>query len=321
MRLRIKAYLRLLGSYHILCMNRRNARYIAPGNPRQHYRLVDEKIKTKTLAADAHVPCPETYGVVTYYGEITRMLTRVTTTYNTFVIKPNRGAAGRGVMVLERDQDGTWHKSSGVRIRTMDLHFHVTSILSGLYSLSELPDQTLIEQRIFPHVFFKDIACGGTPDVRIILFRTVPVMAMMRLPTTRSDGRANLHQGAVGLGVAIATGISRAAVCHNDHITHHPDTGANLLGLQVPDWPAALAAARRLAAHIPLNYIGVDLMLDAQHGPMMIEANARPGLNIQVANNTGLRPRLEFLQALFARGATADQAWAELYPRIAADAL
>jgi alpha-L-glutamate ligase-like protein len=317
----LKSYLRLLGAYHILCMNRRNANYIAPGNPRQHYRLVDEKIKTKTLAAAAQVPCPETYGVVTYYGEITRILTHVTSTYNTCVIKPNRGAAGRGVLVLERDANGKWRKPSGVRVRTMDLRFHVTSILSGLYSLSELPDQALIEQRIFPHPFFKDIAYGGTPDVRIILYRTVPVMAMMRLPTKRSDGRANLHQGAVGLGVAISTGVTRAAVCHNDRMTHHPDTAAPLLGLHVPDWPAAIEAARRLAELIPLSYIGVDLMLDAQHGPMMIEANARPGLNIQVANNIGLRPRLEFLQGLFARGATAEQAWAELYPRIARDEL
>jgi len=92
----ISQCLRLLRTGHLLCMNRRNARYIGPGNPRQHYRLVDEKIRTKRIAHTAGVPCPQTYGVVASYGEITRILAHVVKRHETFVIKPNRGAAGRG---------------------------------------------------------------------------------------------------------------------------------------------------------------------------------------------------------------------------------
>ncbi len=38
-------------------------------------------------------------------------------------------------------------------------------------------------------------------------------------------------------------------------------------------------------------------MLDAALGPVVLEANARPGLTIQVANRRGLLPRLEWIDA------------------------
>jgi alpha-L-glutamate ligase-like protein len=244
-------------------------------NPRAHYRIVDEKLATKALAHAAGVPCPQTYAAVTSFGDLGRVLDPVLAAHHTFVIKPNRGAAGRGVLVLERGAHGDWRRASGTPVSLLDMRFHLTSILSGLYSLSELPDHAILEQRIFPHPFFKDITWQGTPDLRIILYHTIPVMAMMRLPTRQSDGRANLHQGAVGLGVAIARGETRSGVCRSRRVTLHPDTGAPLHGLHVPDWQRALDMSRTLAQRIPLKYIGVDLMLDAVHGPMMIEANAR----------------------------------------------
>lgn len=302
-------------------MNRRNAQYILLYNPRAHYRVVDEKLVTKGLAESAGVPCPRTYGVVREFGEVRHVLQQVLAEHRTLVIKPNRGAAGRGVLVLERDGTGVWRKASGAVVTEMEMRYHVTSILSGLYSLSELPDDAIIEQRIFPHPFFKDITWQGTPDVRIILFHTIPVMAMMRLPTRQSDGRANLHQGAVGLGIAIAQGVTRTGVCRGRRVCEHPDTGAHLEGLRVPDWERALQISRLLASRIPLKYLGVDLMLDAVHGPMMIEANARPGLSIQVANSLGLRRRLEFLRARLERGAGPEEVWAEFLVRIGNDEL
>ena len=60
---------------------------------------------------------------------------------------------------------------------------------------------------------FEPIAVGGTPDVRIILYRCVPVMAMVRLPTRESRGRANLHQGAVAAGIHLGSGRTHGGVC------------------------------------------------------------------------------------------------------------
>jgi alpha-L-glutamate ligase-like protein len=310
------SYIEWLRRHCILCMNRRNAEFIAPFNARPHYCWVDEKLRTKELAREAGVPCPETYGVIRYWHGIDTMLRASFERHDAFVIKPNRGAAGRGILIIQREGSG-WRNSRGVPLSYGDVRYHVTSILSGLYSLSELPDRAIIEQRILPHALMRDLTWGGTPDLRIILFRTVPVIAMLRLPTKRSDGRANLHQGAAGLGVSIVDGVTRGAVCNGRRINHHPDTRARLDGLQLPAWERIITMSRRLAGCIPLGYIGIDIMLDAVLGPLVIEANARPGLGIQIANAVGLRPRLEFLRAELARGAAPDALWPELRARAA----
>ena len=56
--------------------------------------------------------------------------------------------------------------------------------------------------------------------------------------------------------------------------------------------------SRRVAAAVGLGYIGVDIVMDVERGPMLLEANARPGLAIQIANGRGLVPRLEAIDAL-----------------------
>jgi D-alanine-D-alanine ligase-like ATP-grasp enzyme len=43
---------------------------------------------------------------------------------------------------------------------------------------------------------------------------------------------------------------------------------------------------------VGLGYLGVDVVLDRIRGPLLLEANARPGLAIQIANHAGLGARL-----------------------------
>jgi alpha-L-glutamate ligase-like protein len=142
---------------------------------------------------------------------------------------------------------------------------------------------------------FERVSHEGVPDIRVIVYRGVPVMSMVRLPTRMSDGKANLHQGAVGAGVDIATGRTLAGVLGNDVINEHPDTGQPIRGLEVPQWDVILEAAARSADITGLGYLGVDMVLDRELGPLMLELNARPGLNIQLANRCGLRPRLSLV--------------------------
>jgi alpha-L-glutamate ligase-like protein len=120
-----------------------------------------------------------------------------------------------------------------------------------------------------------------------------PVMAMLRAATRESDGRANLHQGALGIGIDIATGLTVRAVHHGHPVTIHPDLGIPLLGIQIPDWDKILDIAVICQEMTGLGYLGVDLMIDETIGPLMIEVNARPGLAIQMANGVGLLRRLE----------------------------
>jgi alpha-L-glutamate ligase-like protein len=156
----------------------------------------------------------------------------------------------------------------------------------------------IIEALVKVSRLFNNVSHEGVPDIRIIVFRGYPVMGMLRLATHASDGKANLHQGAIGVGLDIGTGRSVAAVQNNRLITHHPDTGASLEQLEIPDWKRLLNLAARCYEVTGLGYMGCDLVIDETRGPLLLEMNARPGLSIQIANQQGLLPRLRHIEQL-----------------------
>jgi alpha-L-glutamate ligase-like protein len=251
---------------------------------------------TKQLCEAHGIPVPQTYAVIERQGDL-RKFPQLIGGHPQFVIKPCKGAEGRGIVVVaghDRDQFTT---AGGETWTLPDLRYHLETLLAGLWSLAGQPDRVLVEQRIIRHPVFEPIAVGGTPDIRIVLYRGVPVMAMVRLPTHASRGRANLHQGAVAAGIDLRTGETFGGVCQNRVIAHHPDTHAPIAGVIVPHWPELLAAAMKLAEALELAYLGVDFVLDADRGPVVLEANARPGLAIQIANRCGLLPRLRQVEA------------------------
>jgi alpha-L-glutamate ligase-like protein len=166
-----------------------------------------------------------------------------------------------------------------------------------MYSLGGQADVALIEYRVRPHSVFDNISYQGVPDVRVIIFMGVPVMAMVRLPTRQSDGKANLHQGALGAGVDMATGKTLTAVWKNGIVTDHPDTDNPVSGVAVPCWNQILLLGARCWELTGLGYQGADFVLDAGKGPLLLELNARPGLNVQIANRAGLLPRLKLVEA------------------------
>jgi len=283
--------LRRLG---VLGINCRNAHYVLAHNPRSRYPWVDDKLLTKESCQARGIRVPETYAVIERNGDIRRFRESVDG-YPQFVIKPAKGAEGRGIVVITRHDTEQFSTSSGQQLTLADLSYHLSTILSGLYSLGGQPDRAIIERRIIRHAAFNGIAVGGTPDIRIILYRGVPVMAMVRLPTHASRGRANLHQGAIAAGIDLKTGKTFGGVCKGRTTATHPDTGKPIAGLQIPEWQTVLDDAMNLADGLGLGYRGVEFVVDAHLGPVVLEANARPGLAIQVANRQGLLPRLEYL--------------------------
>ena len=292
---------RRLREMGVLGMNRRNAACILDHNPRSKFPIVDDKMRMHRLCGQIGVPTPEVYAEIDSFGTLSRLGELLGDRVD-FVVKPNRGSAGRGVLVLTGRDEGGFRRHNGDLIRLDDLRQHLSDILSGMYSLGGQPDSALIQQRIRLHPAFAAITYKGIPDVRVILYRNQPAMAMLRLPTKESNGRANLHQGGIGTGIDLETGITHHAVQRNRLVERHPDTGRQVVGMRVPYWDEVIRLSRRASEAVGLGYIGVDVVIDAVAGPMLLEANARPGLAIQIANGQGLIPRLEEIDDRLARG-------------------
>jgi alpha-L-glutamate ligase-like protein len=287
------ARLRALG---ILGMNRRNAACILDHNPRAAYPVVDDKLRMHRLCGEIGVATPTNYAIVERHSQL-RRLDDLFANRDSFVIKPARGSAGRGVLVVVGRDGRCFRRHNNAPLRPEELRQHVSDILSGMYSLGGRPDRAIVQQRVRLHPAFAPVAFQGSPDIRIVLYRGEPAMAMLRLPTQESGGRANLHQGGIGAGVDLAAGVTNHAVQRNRFVQTHPDTGAALIGVPVPYWDELLTMARRVAGAVGLGYLGVDIVVDADCGPLLLEANARPGLAIQIANNCGLLPRLRDIDA------------------------
>jgi len=281
----------------LLGINRRNADYIRLYNPRNRFPLVDDKLRTKQLAQQAGLPVPELYGVI-YIEHQVATLAETLKKYDQFVIKPAQGSGGDGIIVITGKRKNRYQKSNGTLITQEELEHHVSNILSGMYSLGGHPDKALIEYCVQFDPLFDEVSYRGVPDIRIIVFLGYPVMGMIRLPTRQSQGKANLHQGAVGVGIDLATGKTRRGVWQNQVTDSHPDTDNDIEGLQLPQWDKLLEMAARCYELTGLGYLGVDIVLDKTKGPLILELNARPGLSIQIANRQGLLPRLQVIAAL-----------------------
>ncbi len=282
-------YLEELG---ILGMNRRNADYIMPFNPRSAFPRVDDKVLTKQLAAEHQIPTPPLYHIIEYHGDLAGF-DKTVSSHPQFVVKPARGTGGSGIVLVADRTPGGFVKPSGEVISREDLVYHVSGILSGIYSLEGLEDRALIEGLVIPDPIFAAIAYQGVPDIRIIVYRGIPLMAMVRLPTRASDGKANLHRGAIGVGIDFESGKTLKGVHHSLVIDRHPDTDHPVSGIQVPYWEEMLRIAIRSCEMTGLGYVGVDLVVDRNQGPLLLELNARPGLAIQIANRDGLYGRLK----------------------------
>lgn len=297
---------RKLRNAGVLGLNERNADFIMRLNPRRLYPRVDDKVLTKKLAMEAGMAVPELYGLITNQADA-RNLQDIVAQRESFVVKPARGSGGDGILVItgrSKRIRTSFRLASGLLITEPELRYHISNIVGGQYSLSGTKDTAIIEYCVQFDPLFADISYQGVPDIRVIVYKGYPVMAMVRLPTRRSDGKANLHQGAVGAGICINSGETLQGVLDNDVVDDHPDTGSLISGLQIRQWDYILQLAAKGMEVTGLGYLGVDIVIDRVRGPLILEMNARPGLNIQIANCAGLAERIERVDELYDPAAT-----------------
>lgn len=290
----------------ILGMNARNHLYQSRYNKRKAKRIAGSKLLTKRVLKKAKLGVPKLYRIFRIEKAVDKFdFTRLP---ESFVVKPSQGLGGEGILVIEGGGTfaGEWVTVDQRRVTVADLRLHIKDILSGKYSMFDLPDTAFIEERVRVHPRFEPISFQGTPDIGILVFNRVPVMAFLRLPTKESHGKANMFQGAVACGIDMATGVMTKAIKHTSEVKFFPGTRRRLKGIKVPRWDRVLRLAVKATDVVGLGYCRVDIALQPRKTkagklkskPMVLEVNAQPGLKIQLANEAGLRRRLERVEGL-----------------------
>lgn len=280
----------------VLGINRRNVELVLRENPARRLKFADDKLVAKELLERAGAPVAQTLAVCDGPYAIGSALEKLAQEQD-FVLKPACGGMGRGILVVgERLATGRFRKAGGGEISLAELGRHMADTIFGAYS-ERLEDRVFVERRIEAHPALAALWSDGLCDFRVLVLRGRPLLAMLRVPTARSGGRANLHCGGVGLAVDLASGVTTRAVIDGAPVTRHPDSGASLVGLAIPQWGALMAVALRAADAVPLGYLGVDIVIDRRTGPLVLEVNARPGLEIQNVHGLGLGINPELIHA------------------------
>jgi len=279
-------------------MNQRNLDYIRRFNSPRAIKIADDKLLSKKILSKANIPNPKLLGYISNYKELQEFDWNKLP--NSFVIKPVSGLEGGGIEIFyNRDRQGNWIKADGSRVSQTNLEDLAADILDGKYSLHNQPDKVFFEERVRMHKAFQYYAYKGAPDIRIIVFNSIPIMGMVRLPTKESNGKGNLAMGAVGAGIDMTSGVTTTAVIgKSEHISYMPGTKLNVSGLKIPYWNKILHNAVAAQLVTKLKFAAVDFLIDNVQGPLIVELNARPGLSIQLANQEGLKIRLRKARGL-----------------------
>lgn len=273
----------------VLGINARNLHYVSRYNNASAKKFADDKLYTKRFLQSRHIGVAKLYHVIKTYPELQNL--DFNTLPNSFVIKPNRGYGGEGIIVITEKTKNGFISISGDKLSFEEIYYHCIDILDGKYAISGTHDQVLIEEFLASHDVFSGYVTEGLPDIRIIVFNFVPVIGMLRIPTNESHGKANLHLGAIGVGIDMGTGKTTYAIRHNRYIRKFPN-GEPVNSIVLPYWNEILETASKIQQISKIGYLAVDLAI-TKTGIKVLEVNARAGLSVQIANRSFLKTRLE----------------------------
>ena len=176
------------------------------------------------------------------------------------VVKPMRGMGGRGVQVIDVDDN-----------------------LEHIYqNLFRQKDPSIVEEYIAQTGLLHELNPSSLNTIRVITIRfgekIIPASAYLRLggPESVTD---NLHSGGVKILIHMPDGkLLDGMTMSRNHLTRHPATGVSFTGLTIPRWDEILAFCIRAHEAAPegLDRIGWDVCVDDAH-LLMIEGNDCPG--------------------------------------------
>ena len=253
-----------LSSKGILGLNARNLLYIKPFNPRKAVAFADDKLKTKAYLEARGIPVAKIYARI----ESRRQLKDFdfSSLPDECVLKPNYGFGGEGILILRGRKGGQFLEQGRHPVTEERLREHIEDILDGKFSVNGRRDTAFFEKILVADSCFAPFRGSGLPDIRIVVFNLVPVMAMLRVPTALSHGKANVHLGGIGIGIDIAKGVTTHATQFNKVIRELPH-GGSPAGIAIPHWEEMLLISSRIQQITNIGYLAVDLTIDAEQAP------------------------------------------------------
>ncbi len=274
----------------ILGINSRYLDFILKYNSQEKMKFADSKLKTKQYLQARGIPVPKLHAIIDSYENLKKF--DFNNLPNSTVIKPNQGSRGRGIIPFKQIKTNDFITVNEKHYTTDEIKSHIADIIDGKYSLGNIRDKAFFEQRIITDKSLQALSYKGLPDIRIIVYKETPAMAMLRLPNKQSDGKANLDAGAYGFGIDLATGKLTYMIKDKQIYQNYQELIQIPNDFKVPYFDEILNIVCECQKHTGLGFLGCDIAIDQNNGPVLIETNARPGLSIQLANKAGLKKRL-----------------------------
>lgn len=283
-------------TYWILWQNSRNLEYIKEYNWELARRLADSKLKTKDFLQKKWVKVALNIAILFKHEELNNDL--FLKLDPPFVIKPNNGYWWKWIIIIDK-KDSLWnYVSSHQKIYSKkSLIYHFSNIIDWFYSISWLRDKVIIEKKIILNHEIDLLWKFGLPDIRVIVFNMVPVMAMLRVPTKESDWKANLHAWACWVWIDIWTWKLTYMTRYSKIIKSIPNIW-DVRGIKIPYWNEILTLAVKVQQVTWIWYLWCDIVLDDKEWPLLLEMNIRSWLEVQVANMAALKSRLEKVEGI-----------------------
>ena len=148
--------------------------------------------------------------------------------------------------------------------------------------LARLGDDFVIQERVVCHESIRGLYAGSVNTFRLISYRWKD--EILFVPTLMRIGRGgnyldNAHAGGMFIGVDEDGTLHRQAFTEfREVFERHPDTGTVYGGYQIPLFPRAQAAAKRMHEIIPqVGVVHWDFTLDREGEPVLIEINTLGG--------------------------------------------
>lgn len=176
------------------------------------------------------------------------------------ISKPDGGTYGRGIDIFTYENDE-----------------------QALAYFRQKPGETVYEELIRQHDALAALNPHCVNSIRILALRkkgSVEILsATLKTSSTEGTFVDNMHSGGIGAMVDLETGIvyTFGYDYEGNKYTHHPITGTQFIGLNIPHWEDAVALVKKAHARMRgSGILGWDIAITPT-GADIIEANNRPG--------------------------------------------